>query len=87
LWVVSVLSVFSLSAFNSLPMSKERVRERSLLGDGLEDRFQDAIHIREYFVVPESQNLVTAILNQLRTAIISRDCLMFGMLSAVKFDY
>jgi hypothetical protein len=63
------------------------VRERSLLRDGLEDRFQDAIHIREFFVVPESQNLVIAILNQLRTAIISRECLLFGMLPAIESDY
>jgi hypothetical protein len=87
------LSVFSdffsdpLLVFHSPSLSKERVRERSPLRDCIEDRFQYAVHVSEHFVVPESQNLVAAILDQLRAAIIVLDYPLLRMLFAIEFDY
>jgi hypothetical protein len=68
-------------------LSKERARERSPLRDCIEDRFQYAVYVSEHFVVPESQNLVAAILDQLRAAIIVLDYPLLRMLFAIEFDY
>src|SRR5712692_11700010 len=56
-----ILSLFSIPS----PCPRRGGGERSPLRDCIEDRFQYAVHVSEHFVVPESQNLVAAILDQL----------------------